>query len=108
MHDGVVKANDTVVNMLAKGEMERAMGSLAGAMEGTADNFLMMFDQDSKALKDAADKQKEATIAFEVMTAAVMNGYTQDRADAKIQRDAIGTALLGADNPMLAYLSSDY
>ena len=107
-HDTVVEASDKVVNILAKGEMERAMGSLSGAMQGTADNFLMMFDQDAKALKDAADKQKAATIAFETMTQTVMNGYTQDRADAKAQREEIGTALLGADNPMLAYLTSDY
>ena len=104
----MVEASDKVVNILAKGDMERAMGNMVGAIEGSSDAFLMMYNQDAKALKEAADRQKEATIAFEVMTQTVMNGYTEDRADAKRQREEVGTALLGADNQMLAYLSSEY
>jgi hypothetical protein len=83
-----VEISDHVTQVIAKGDMDRAMGSLSGTMIGLSDYIATIYEQDSKALAEAAIEQKKAAVAFQVMSASVMTGHEADRVRREQERAA--------------------
>jgi hypothetical protein len=95
--------------ILSKGEMDKAMGSLSGTMTGLSDYIATLYNRDDE-LKEAAQRQKEAAIGFQTMTANVFANYEQDRqATRRMQeesRDANNFAGSGDFGKFFDYLAN--
>jgi hypothetical protein len=85
--------------IISKGEMDKAMGSLSGTMFGLSDYIATIYEQDAqsaKALAEAAIEQKTAAVAFQVMSESVMTGHEADRARREQERSAEAMNFAGA------------
>jgi hypothetical protein len=111
MHDTAVEMSDKTTNVIAKSFSDEAMGSMTGGLK-TFDTNLAMLNQDmtdrNRDLIEAAEKQKEAAIAFQLMTGTVTSSFEENRRLQREHQEEIRDASIMANDKMLSYLSSIY
>jgi hypothetical protein len=111
MHDAAVEMSDKTTNVIAKSFSDEAMGSMTGGLK-TFDTNLAMLNQDmtdrNRDLIEAAEKQKEAAIDFQLMTGTVTSNFEENRRLQVLHQEEIRDSSIMANDKMLSYLSSLY